>query len=141
MQDGDAAGRVDRVGHGPQYQAVGIRRIDVRQVLRHGLSGHRQHVAVQQARIEQCLHDHRHAADAINVVHDVAAERFDVGQVRDFRADPVEVGQRQFDLGLMRDGQQVQHGVGGTAERHHHRDGVLERLLGEDVAGGDTASQ
>ncbi|CFQ96307.1 Uncharacterised protein [Mycobacterium tuberculosis] len=35
----------------------------------------------------------------------------------------------------------MQHRVGRAAERHYHRDGVLERLLGEDVAGGDAAAQ
>src|ERR1700722_4360865 len=35
----------------------------------------------------------------------------------------------------------MQHRVGRPAERHHHGDGVLERLLGEDVAGGDAAPQ
>ena len=56
-------------------------------------------------------------------------------------ADPGEVGQGQFHPGLVRDGQQVQHRVGGPAEGHHHGDGVLERLLGQDVAGGDAAAQ
>src|SRR5699024_10070154 len=35
------------------------------------------------------------------------------------------------------DGEQVQDRVGGPAERHGHGDGVLERLLGHDVACGD----
>ena len=39
------------------------------------------------------------------------------------------------------DGQQVQHGVGRAAEGHDDGDGVLERLLGHDVAGGDAAAQ
>ncbi|WP_162938492.1 hypothetical protein [Mycobacterium kyogaense] len=71
----------------------------------------------------------------------MAAERFHVGQVRHLVPDACEVGQRQVDLRFPRDGQQVQNRVGGTAERHDHGDGVLERLLGEDVARGDTAAQ
>ena len=58
-----------------------------------------------------------------------------------FGADPGEVVERQLDVGLVGDRQQVQHRVGGAAERHHHRDRVLERLLGQDVAGGDAAAQ
>ena len=42
---------------------------------------------------------------------------------------PVEVLQRQLHLGFAGDGEQVQHGVGGTAEGHGDGDGVLERLL------------
>ena len=99
------------------------------------------HVAVHQPGVQQRLHDHRHAADAVDVVHHVLAERLDVGQVRHPGADPGEVLQRQLDLGLVRDGQQMQHRVGGAAERHHHRDRVLEGLLGQDVAGGDAAAQ
>ena len=47
----------------------------------------------------------------------------------------------EVDLGLVRDGQQVQHGVGGAAERHDDGDGVLERLLGHDLARGDAVAQ
>ena len=38
------------------------------------------------------------------------------------------------DAGLVGDGQQVQHGVGRAAERRGDGDGVLERLLGHDLA-------
>ena len=122
-----------------QHLAVGIRRRDVGEVLGHRLAGDGQAVAVHQARIEQCLHDHRHAADLVDVVHHVLAERLDVGQVRHLGADADEVVERQLHVGLVGDRQQVQHRVGGPAERHHHGDGVLERLLGHDVAGGDAA--
>ena len=42
---------------------------------------------------------------------------------------------RQFDPGGVGDGQQMQHGVGGTAEGDDHGDGVFKGLFGEDVAG------
>ena len=81
-------------------------------------------------------HD-RDAADPVDVGHHVPAERLDVGQVRGAVADPVEVVQGQLDPGLVRDREQVQHRVGGAADRHHDGDRVLEGLLGEDLAGGD----
>ena len=56
-------------------------------------SGDRQAVAVQQSGVEQGLHHHRDAADAVDVVHDVGTERLDVGQVRNLGAHPGEVGQ------------------------------------------------
>ena len=40
----------------------------------------------------------------------------------------------QLDTGLVRDREQVEHGVGRAAEGHHRRDGVLEGLLGHDLA-------
>ena len=61
--------------------------------------------------------------------------------MRDLVADAVEVVEGQLDLGLAGDREQVQDGVGGTAEGHGDGDGVLERLLGHDVAGGDAQAQ
>ena len=60
-----------------------------------------------------------------------------VGHVRHPGRHLVEVVQLQVDPGLVGDGQQVQDGVGRTAQRHDHGDGVLERLLGHDVPGPD----
>ncbi len=108
---------------------------------RHGLAGHRQAIAVHQTGIQQRLHHHGHTADVVDVEHHVLAERFHVRQVRHLLADAGEVLQRQLDVGLVGDRQQMQHRIGRAAERHHHRDRVLERLLGEDVAGGDAAAQ
>ncbi|MCV7207617.1 hypothetical protein [Mycolicibacterium canariasense] len=141
VQDGDAAGRVDRIAHRPQHLAVRIRRLDVGEILRHGLTGDGQAIPVQQAGIQQRLHHHRHPADLVDVLHHVPAERLHVGQVRHLLADAGEIGQSQVDLRLPGDGQQVQHRVGGATERHHHGDGVLERFLGQDVAGGDPPAQ
>ncbi|QEM44368.1 hypothetical protein FZ046_05850 [Mycolicibacterium grossiae] len=141
VQDRDAAGGVDRVVHRPQHLAVRIRRLDVGEVLGHRLPRHGQAVAVQQTGVEQRLHHDGDAADLVDVLHHVPAEGLDVGQVRDALADAGEVLEAQLDVGLPRDGEQVQHRVGGAAERHHHGDGVLERLLGEDVARGDAAAQ
>ena len=68
------------------------------QVLGHGSPGHGHHVTVQQARVEQRLHDDRHTADGVDVGHHVAAERLDVGQVGHPVADPVEVVEVEIDL-------------------------------------------
>ena len=86
-------------------------------------------------------HDHRDAADAVEVDHVVLAVGLGVGEVRHPGGDLVEVVELQLDLGLVGDGQQVEHGVGGAAEGHDHGDGVLERRLGQDVAGPDVLAQ
>ena len=52
-------------------------------------------------------------------------------------ADPVEIVQRQLDLRLVGDGEQVENGVGRAAQGHHDSDGVFERVLGHDLAGPD----
>jgi len=92
--------------------AVRVGRGNVVQVLGDGLAGDGERVAVQQARVEQRLHHDRDTAGGVDVGHDVAAERLDVGQMRNLVADAVEVIEAQLDLRLVRDGQQMQHGIG-----------------------------
>ena len=96
-QDGDPAGGVDRVGHARRISPSGSGGSMLGEVLGHRLAGHGQRVAVQQAGVQQRLHHHRHAADAVDVGHHVAAERLDVGQVRHPVADPVEVVEVEVD--------------------------------------------
>src|SRR5207253_7737535 len=91
VQHGNATGPVNGVGQGVDDLAVRVGRLDVGEVLGDGLAGHGERVAVQQPGVEQRLHDHRDAADAVHVGHDVAAERLDVGEVRRAVADAVEV--------------------------------------------------
>ena len=64
----------------------------------------------------------------VQIVHDIAAARLEVGQVRHAVAEAVEVRQRPIDSGLARDRHQVQHGVGRAAQGQHQRVGVLQRL-------------
>ena len=117
--------------------AVGLRRIEIGEVLGHGLAGDGEAVAVEQAVLEQLAEDRLDAADAIEVDHVVLAVRLHVGDVRDTRADAVEVVELELDLRLVRDREQVEHRVGGAAERHRDRDRVLERLLGQDLTRAD----
>ena len=68
--------------------------------------------------VEQLLHHDLHPTDAVEVGHVVLAVRLHVGDVRDTRADPVEVVELELHAGLVGDGEQVQHRVGRPAERH-----------------------
>ena len=54
--------------------------------------------------------------------------------------DAIEVVDGQRDAELVGDGQQVEHRIGGAAGRGDGRDGVLDRLAGDDAAGADVAS-
>jgi hypothetical protein len=118
------------------HHAVGSGgRVELGEVLGHGLAGDGEAVAVQQAGVEQVLQHHRHAADAVEVAHVELAAGLHVGDVRHLGGDPVEVLELELDAGLVGDGEQVQHRVGGAAERGRDGDRVLERLLGHDVAG------
>ena len=92
-------------------------------------------VAVQQAGVEQLLHHDLHAAHAVDVAHHEPAGRAHVDEVRHAcGAMRSKSSSSQVDVGLARDREQVQHGVGRAGERHHDGDRVLERLLGHDVA-------
>ena len=76
----------------------------------------------------------RDAAGAVQVDRQVLAAGLQVAQHRHLAAHALEVVDRPFDLGRVRDGQEVQHRVGRAAGGHDHRHRVLDRLLGDDVA-------
>ena len=137
-QDGDAAVVVQRVVEGANHFAVDRHDVHVGQVLGQRLAGHREGVAVQQACVQQGLHHHGYATHAVDVVHHVLAKRLEVGDVRHLVVDAVEVIERELDIGLMRDGEQVEDGVGRTTKSHEHSDGIFERLLRENVARGNS---
>ena len=56
-----------------------------------------------------------------------------VRQHRNALADAREIIESQFDIGRGCDRQQVQHGIGRSAERDDHGDRVLEGLAGHDL--------
>ena len=102
-------------------------------VSRHGLAGDGEAVAVEQAGVEQRLHERTDAADGDEFGHEMFAAGLEVGEHGHAFADAREVVEGQLHLRGVRDGEQVQHGVGRAAERDDDGDGVLERFLGQDV--------
>ena len=132
-QHRDAALRVDRIGERVNDLAVGLRWIEIGEVLGHGLAGDGEAIAVEQTVLEQLAENQLHAADTVEVGHVVLAVRLHVGDVRNARADAIEVVELELDTRLVRDREQVQHRVRGAAERHRDRDRVLERLFRHDL--------
>ena len=128
-QHGDAAAGVDRRRERVDDLAVGRGRIEGGEVLRHGAPRHRDAVAVEEPGLEQLAHHHGDAAHPVDVHHVVLAVGLRVGDVRHPRRHPVEVVELELDACLVGDGEEMEHGVGRAAERHHHGDGVLERRL------------
>ena len=55
--------------------------------------------------------------------------------------DAVEVIQLEFDTSFVRNGQDVENGVGRAAQGHDNRDGIFEGLLRHDLAGRNAAIQ
>ena len=64
----------------------------------------------------------------------VLAVRTEVANERHPRPHVPEVVDGEVDLCLVGDGQQVQHGVRGSAQCEDDGDGVLDGLAGDDVA-------
>ncbi len=94
---------------------------------------------MEQACVEQRLHQRPDAADGDEFGHQMFAARFQVGEHGHAFADAREIVERQLHLRGVGDGEQVQHGVGRAAERDDHGDGVLKRLLRHDVERADAA--
>ena len=116
------------------HVAVGIGWRDLGQVLGHGLTGARHDVAMDESGVEQMLQHHRHTTDAMQIGHVVLAAGLGVGDVRHASGDAVEVVELERNASLVGDGQKMQNGIGTAPERVVESDGVLERLLREDVA-------
>ena len=96
---------------------------------------------MEQTGVEQGLHHHGHPTHPVEVDHVVLPVRLGVGDVGYATRHPVEVVKVEMHPGLGGDGQEVQHGVGGTTKCVHHGNGVLECLLGQDLARGDPIAQ
>ena len=140
-EDIDAALGMNRRAHRANHVVVGRRRVDLGQILGHRLTGAGHDVAVEETFIQEMLHHHGHAADAVNVGHVIAPTWFRVGDVRHFRGDAIEIVERQRNAGFVGECEQVQDRIGAAAECVDDGDGVLERLLGHNVARHDAESQ
>ena len=75
------------------------------------------------------------ASDLVHVLHDVLARGLEIRDEGRLVGDGLEVVQGERDAHGVRHGDQVQHGVGGPAERDDDHHGVLKRRAGHDVAG------
>ena len=94
---------------------------------------------MQQALVEQHLHQGHRAANLHEARHDVLAAGLQVRQHRHALAHARPVVDRQLHAGAVRHRDQVHHGVGGAAHRHVQAHRVLEGLLRQDVPGADAA--
>ena len=94
---------------------------------------------MQQALVQQRLHERLNAADLYEFGHGIAARRTHVRQHRHPIADAGEVIQLQRHVRGMGNCQQVQDGVGRTFECHADGDRILERLEAKDVGRFDVA--
>ena len=109
----------------------------VRQRLLEAFAFHGSAVAVQQSGIQQQLHHLGNAASVVQIHRHVTAAGFEITDHRHALTDALEVVDAQIHAGRAGNGQQMQHGIGGTTHGHDHADGVFEGLFGEQIERAD----
>ncbi len=110
-------------------------------VVGQALAGRRQHVAVQQAGIQQLLDDHGDAADIVEIERHVLSARLEVGDIGRLLEDLGDVVQVELDAAFVRHRRQMQAGIGRAAGGGDHDGGVLEGLARADIARPDAELQ
>ncbi len=106
-------------------------------VLAEGLAGDGGYIQIQQTLLGQlCLHG-GDAACGVEVGHMGGAGGGQVAEVGGPGADLIEEFQVDGHTGLVGDGQQVEHGIGGAAQCHIAGQGVPDGALIDDLTGGD----
>src|SRR6202040_2489049 len=93
--------------------------------------------AGQLIEVEQLAHTLQHgrqAAGIVEILHQILARGAHVHQIGRALPDVLETLERDVDAGATRHGDDVDQSIGGTAQRHQYPDGVVEGLLGKDVA-------
>jgi len=103
-----------------------------------GFAGDGEGIAMQEAGVEEGFHERPDAADGDEFGHQMFAAGFQIGEHGHAFANAGEVVEGQFHLGGMRDGEQMEDGIGGTAEGDDDGDGVFKGLFREDGAGAQT---
>ena len=81
----------------------------------------------QQAGVFQVFPEQAHAAGAVHVRRDEAAAGLEIGEDGSLRENFVEFFERERNACVARDGEQVKHGVCGTAGGRHRRNRILQR--------------
>ncbi len=106
---------------------AGFERRQFGKVFAQRFPGHRHAIAVEQTFFEQILHHPRRAADVVQIFLHVLAAGLQIGDVRHAAADLLKIVDRQFDFGRAGHRNQMQHGVGRAAQRHHDRPSRFRR--------------
>ncbi len=114
---------------------VGQADVPVGQRIAHGRAVHGRQRGVQQAGAVELAEDRHDPAGAVDVLHvHVVLGRGDLAQARHVAAQPVDILHGEIDPGLVRGGEQVEHGIGRSAHRDIEAHRVLERFEAGDSA-------
>ena len=131
LAEGHLGGNAPRPGAVEQAHRLVLRANDV--PLGQGIAQrgrvHSGHIGVQLARTLQFAQDGHDAARAVHIFNVVlVGVGCHLAQLRHGARQAVDVGHAEGNFSLLRNGQQVQDGVRGTAHGDVQRDGVFKRL-------------
>ena len=102
-------------------------------IVRHRLAGDGQRVPVQKRK--DLVHYCGHTSRRIEIGHVGRCGRVHPGDVRRRPAERFKLAHRQLDAGFVGQRQQVEDGVGRAPDGRVQADGILQRLLVDDVTG------
>ena len=140
-QNLDMATWLDRPFERHEHVLSGLEPRERGEILGDRLAGDGKAVAVNEILLEQIFHHRRSTSDIVQVFHHVFAGRLEIGQERHAVAHRLEILNGQRHAHGARHGNEMQHGVGRAAERHHDHHGVFEGPARHDVARFDVLFQ
>ena len=129
----DTAGFGKRGRGGVDDLAIGFAGDQVK-LFAHGAAGHGHAILVDQADLAQFLHHDGHAADLVEVFGHILPAGLHIDEIGRVLEDLADIEQVEIDPGLMRDGGQVQTGIGRAAGAGNDARRVFQRFAGDDVA-------
>ncbi len=132
-QPDKTAGRRERIRRRSD-DVLALRQADSIEVLREAAACHGQALPMQEAAVEQGLQHHRHAADLVHVLGEIAAAGFQVGDERRALEHGGDVEDIERNARFVRHRRQMQSGVGRAAGRGDDGSRVLQGLAGDDIA-------
>ena len=89
---------------------------------------------MQQAGFQQLLEHHRNASRTMQISGDILARGFQVAEHGDALAYTLEVVERPFNTGMVRNRQIMQDRIGRAADCHNQADGIFNAFARNDVA-------
>jgi len=136
-QNLNVTGALDGVGEGADDLLVTGEVGSLLQVLSHSLTGDGHARAVNETLLQQKLEQRRSSTNLKHISHDVLAGGLQIGEEGNAVGHGLEVVDGELNTNGVRNGNQVQHGIGGATGDVDEDHGVLEGLSSQNIAGTD----
>ncbi len=127
-------GGFQRILHGTYDLLSRLKTRQVLHILLQSFAGHRHAVAMQQLFGDQHFVDCGQASDRLQIFHHIRTAGLEVSQQRGLVADVLEVVDAERDVHRARHRDEVQHGIGRSAQCSHNDHCILKCFTRHDVA-------